>query len=59
MPHTLPKLLGMVHTLATPGTPRSTGASIADIASHAASEARVLVDNGLTGLIIENMHDTQ
>lgn len=49
-------LIGMVHVRALPGTP-SSRLSIEKIASIAAEEARVLVDAGFDGVLIENMHD--
>lgn len=46
----------MVHVRATPGAPRSTRSpdELVQIATH---EAKTLLDAGLDGLIIENMHD--
>lgn len=49
-------LLGMVHLDALPGTPGSRF-SVERIARQAADEARVLMDAGFDGVIIENMHD--
>ncbi len=46
----------MVHVRALPGTPASR-LSIDKIAGIAAEEARVLVDCGFDGVLIENMHD--
>jgi len=51
-------IFGMVHTLASPATPAHAGRSVAEIADHAAAEARTLIDLGCDGVIIENMHDT-
>ena len=52
----LPRLVGMVHAAALPGTPRSSLA-VAEIARRAAGEARTLADAGFGGVIVENMHD--
>src|SRR5262245_10426016 len=49
-------LYGMVHVAALPGTPRST-LRVDKIARQAAAEARVLMDAGFDGVIVENMHD--
>ncbi|MCA9294715.1 MAG: BtpA/SgcQ family protein [Phycisphaerales bacterium] len=50
-------LLAMVHVDALPGTPRHDGRSVATIAHRAADEARMLVEAGFDGVIVENMHD--
>jgi uncharacterized protein len=53
-------LLGMIHLPALPGTPaaRGSGASaVGAIIAQAVEEARVLVDAGFDGVMIENMHD--
>jgi membrane complex biogenesis BtpA family protein len=53
-------LLGMIHLQALPGTPASRrgGASaVGVIVARAVEEARVLVDAGFDGVMIENMHD--
>lgn len=49
-------LIGMVHIGALPGTPRSRR-SIAELAAHAATEARLLKAAGFDAVLIENMHD--
>jgi membrane complex biogenesis BtpA family protein len=49
-------LLGMIHVGALPGTPRARLA-VSEIAKQAAAEAKLLIDAGFDGLIIENMHD--
>lgn len=53
----LPRLIGMVHVDALPGTPRSRR-TVAEIAARAAEEARLLTKAGFDGVMIENMHDT-
>lgn len=52
----LKALVGMVHVGALPGTPRGTE-PVGVLAAHAVAEARLLVDSGFDGIIIENMHD--
>jgi membrane complex biogenesis BtpA family protein len=49
-------LLGMIHVAALPGTPRAR-LPLKDIARQASDEAKLLMDAGFDGLIIENMHD--
>jgi len=49
-------LIGMVHLLPMPGTPRYRG-SIDEIVERAVKEAKVYEDCGLDGIAIENMHD--
>ena len=50
------KILGMVHVQALPGTPKHEN-SLSKIYQKALAEAQVYYDNGLAGIIIENMHD--
>lgn len=50
-------ILGMVHALPLPGTPRW-GGSLAEVVDRAAAEARLYRQAGLDALIVENMHDT-
>lgn len=52
-----PLLVGMVHALALPGSPRA-GLRVAEIVKAAVREAEVLAGEGFDGLIVENMHDT-
>lgn len=52
----LPRLVGMVHAAALPGTPHAR-LPVAAIAKQAADEARILADAGFGGIIVENMHD--
>lgn len=49
-------LIGMVHAQALPASPRG-HLPVADIATQAAAEARILADAGFDALIVENMHD--
>ncbi len=46
----------MIHVGALPGTPRES-APLSEVVKQAAAEARLLMDAGFDGLIIENMHD--
>lgn len=50
-------LLGMVHALPLPGTPRW-GGDLGPVLDQAAREAAQYAQAGLDGLIVENMHDT-
>jgi membrane complex biogenesis BtpA family protein len=52
-----PVLLAMIHVQALPGTPRSR-LTIAEIAAHAVNEARLLTEQGVDAIVLENMHDT-
>ncbi|MBL9148386.1 MAG: BtpA/SgcQ family protein [Phycisphaerae bacterium] len=49
-------IIGMVHVLALPGSPRAS-LTIDAIARRAVEESRALVDAGFDALILENMHD--
>lgn len=49
-------LIGMVHVLALPGTPRHE-ALLPRIIDQAVLEASILAETGFDGLILENMHD--
>lgn len=49
-------ILGMIHVLALPGTPRSTGEWQATI-DMAVAEAKIYDRLGMDGIILENMHD--
>jgi membrane complex biogenesis BtpA family protein len=51
-----PPLIGMVHLLPLPGSPRY-GGSVAAIVARAVEEARALEAGGLEGLIVENFGD--
>lgn len=50
-------ILGMIHALPLPGTPRW-GGSVDAVVDRAVAEARQYREAGLDGLIVENMHDT-
>jgi membrane complex biogenesis BtpA family protein len=52
----LPKLIGMVHLQALPGSPGHR-LSVAEITRLAVEEARLLQEGGMDGILIENMHD--
>lgn len=49
-------LIGVIHVSALPGTPHSV-LSVAQIAKLAVEEAKIFVQAGFDGIIIENMHD--
>lgn len=49
-------LIGMVHVGALPSTPHSKR-SVLQLREQAIAEAKVLVDAGYDGIIVENMHD--
>ncbi len=51
-----PKLIGMVHLLALPGTP-AYGGDVRAIAAQAIAEASLYQELGLDAIILENMHD--
>ena len=52
----LPRLVGMVHLLPLPGSPRFRG-SMEEILDTAAEDSRVLVDAGFPALMVENFGD--
>jgi len=49
-------LIGMIHVAALPGTPRHV-LPMKTIVQQATDEAKLLLDSGFDGLLIENMHD--
>ncbi|HCW77028.1 MAG TPA: BtpA family membrane complex biogenesis protein [Candidatus Marinimicrobia bacterium] len=49
-------IIGMVHVQALPGTPRH-NQSLKNIVETAVNEAKILVDNGIHSVMLENMHD--
>jgi len=49
-------VIGVIHTGALPGTPRSLR-SVSELVTSAAHEARIYKESGVEGVIIENMHD--
>ena len=52
-----PKLIGMVHVRALPGTPGYVG-SMSDVIEKASEEAHLFSQfDQIDGLIVENMHD--
>ncbi|MEM1623415.1 MAG: BtpA/SgcQ family protein [Sulfolobales archaeon] len=50
-------IIGMVHLLPLPGSPAYGGWAIEEVEDYALREARVLEENGVDGLIVENMWD--
>lgn len=50
-------IIGMVHLWPLPGAPGYTGYGMDTIIERALEDAHVLVDNGVNGLIVENMWD--
>jgi membrane complex biogenesis BtpA family protein len=50
-------LIGTIHCLAFPGSPRYQGESIKSIIQHAVEEARAYAEGGMDGLIVENAWD--
>ena len=50
-------VIGMVHLWPLPGAPGYTGYGMDVIVEQALSDARVLVEGGVDGLIVENMWD--
>lgn len=49
-------IIGVIHVGALPGTPRSSQ-TLSDLTGSAKREAKIYVDSGVDGVIIENMHD--
>lgn len=49
-------IVGMVHVLALPGTPRATE-RMGDVIRRAVDDARLLAKEGFDALLLENMHD--
>lgn len=50
-------VIGVVHLKALPGAPLYDGSSVDEIAEIAVEHAKLMVDNGINGLIIENFGD--
>lgn len=50
-------IIGMIHLLPLPGSPAYEGWSIDEIEDFALKEAKILEENGVDGLIVENMWD--
>ncbi len=51
-----PAVIGMVHVLPLPGTPRN-WATIDQIAERACADAKTYVEEGVDAVLVENMHD--
>jgi hypothetical protein len=54
--HTRHPIIGVVHLLPLPGSPRY-GGSLAEVIDRAAADAQAYLDGGLDGLIVENYGD--
>lgn len=50
-------VIGVIHLKPLPGAPLYEGASVEEISEKAVSDAKVMADNGIDGLIIENFGD--
>lgn len=50
-------VIGVVHLMSLPGSPLYSGASLREISEKAVKNARIMADNGINGLIIENFGD--
>jgi len=50
-------IIGMVHLIPLPGAPAYEGWSIDRVVEDALRDARLLIENGVDGLIVENMWD--
>lgn len=50
-------VIGVIHLQPLPGAPRYRGMSIKEITRIAVEEAKMMVDNGIDGLIVENFRD--
>lgn len=50
-------IIGMVHLIPLPGSPAYNGWTMDEVVENAIREARILVENGVDGLIVENMWD--
>jgi membrane complex biogenesis BtpA family protein len=50
-------LIGTIHCLAFPGSPRYRGESMKSIIQHAVEEARAYDEGGMNGIIVENSWD--
>ena len=49
-------VIGVIHVGALPGTPNNTQ-SVSDLVASSRREAKLYLDSGIDGIIIENMHD--
>ncbi len=54
--HVRKPIIGMIHVPALPGTPGSKH-TVNSTIDQCVTEAEILINNGLNGLMIENMHD--
>jgi len=50
-------VIGVVHLAALPGSPRYSGAAMAEIYAAGARDARALAEGGIDGIIVENASD--
>jgi predicted TIM-barrel enzyme len=50
-------IIGMVHLWPLPGSPGYSGYRMDVVLEHALADAEALVENGVDGLIVENMWD--
>lgn len=50
-------VIGVIHLMPLPGAPLYEGASVNEISEKAVSDAKIMADNGIDGLIIENFGD--
>lgn len=50
-------VIGVVHLLPLPGAPLYDGTTVDEIAKKAVDDAKVLVENGVDGIIVENFGD--
>ena len=50
-------VIGMIHTKPFPGSPRYKGESIEEIIEFSMNDARLLIENGIDGLMFENHGD--
>lgn len=50
-------IIGMVHALPTPGSPRGRHCDVAELYEHGLEEARRLIEGGVDGILIENAGD--
>lgn len=50
-------IIATLHLMSLPGSPYYSGKSVADLAAYTMDEARILIDAGVDGLIVENHGD--
>lgn len=51
-------VIGVVHLPPLPGAPKYSGETLKEISRTALAEAKILVENGVDGIIIENFNDS-